>query len=84
MKTTRDILEKKLDEVGYIRNIDCLDSRLTIRLGAYMNVFRKEGVKIATVQPEDNDDYDCRYYLLDTDGDPIRKIPKGYKITFKN
>jgi hypothetical protein len=83
-QTIKSILENKIDEVGYIRNIDCLDSRLTIRLSGHIEVMRKQGMIIATVEPEDTNTYDCRYYLCDTDGDTIRKIPKGYKIVFKN
>lgn len=83
-QTIKSQVQNILDKKGYIANRWCWDNYITPRLGAYINLLRNEGKKIATVEQEKRDKYDCRYYLLDTDGEPIRKIPKGYKITFEN
>ena len=76
IKIVEDILYKK----GYISNIECVETKLTWRLGDIIFRLRKQGENILTIMPEDTKKYDCRYYLADTDNHPIRKIPKGYKI----
>lgn len=77
-------VEETLNRRKYIINKNCVLKEGIWRLSDIIYVLKKRGYKILTVEPESSKKYDCRYYLADTDNNPIRKIPKGYKITFSN
>jgi hypothetical protein len=60
--TQRQTILKILKEKGVVDNYYCIDNRLTIRLGAIIEVLRKQGYQIETKMVEKN----CHYYLLNS------------------